>query len=355
MKKRNVLMLVCLSALGCEAMLAETDVTTTGGTANTIPVFTGTSAIGNSIMSQSGSVVSVDGAVNASSGYMIGGDNALTQSNTQQAVGVGYGALASSTGDYNTAAGWDALHVNGAGVANAAFGYVSLFKNTTGDYNTAFGPWTLYSNTSGGSNVAVGEQAGYYISSGSSNTAVGVNAGYSLTTGSYNIDIGAQVAGSASDSGVIRIGNSNQTSAYLAGVYGVTTGTTGVEVYVDASGQLGTKSSSIRYKEDVRDMDDASGGLFRLRPVTYRYKQPYADGSKPIDYGLIAEEVAEVYPDMVSKNASGQIETVQYSKLTPMLLNEVQKQHQLLEQQAETIRLLEQRLTALESPSQAAK
>jgi hypothetical protein len=149
---------------------------------------------------------------------------------------------------------------------------------------------------------------------------------------------------------VIRIGSTSQNSFYAAGVYGVTTALTGaVEVFVDSAGQLGTKSSSIRFKEDVHDMADASDGLLQLRPVTYRYKQAYADGSQPVDYGLIAEEVAQVYPDLVARNASGQIETVQYSKLTPMLLNEVQKQHQLVEQQAETIRLLEKRLAALET------
>lgn len=141
----------------------------------------------------------------------------------------------------------------------------------------------------------------------------------------------------------------------------------GVPVYINSSGQLGTVNSSIRFKEDVHDMGDASSGIFRLRPVTYRYKQPYVDGSKPIDYGLIAEEVAKVYPDLVVKAADGQIQTVQYQKLTPMLLNELQKQHQLLEQQqqviaqqgeairelkeqqAETMQMLEKRLAVLEA------
>jgi polyhydroxyalkanoate synthesis regulator phasin len=106
---------------------------------------------------------------------------------------------------------------------------------------------------------------------------------------------------------------------------------------------MGTISSSRRYKEDIHDMADASRNLFRLRPVTFRYKKPYSDGSKPIDYGLIAEEVNEIYPDLVVKNKEGQIETVQYQKLTPMLLNEVQKQHGELHQQSETIRHLEER------------
>ncbi|MFN7978675.1 MAG: tail fiber domain-containing protein, partial [Vicinamibacterales bacterium] len=94
-----------------------------------------------------------------------------------------------------------------------------------------------------------------------------------------------------------------------------------------STGQLGTVNSSRRFKEDIQDMGEASSGLMRLRPVTYRYSKAYADGSKPIDYGLIAEEVAEIYPDLVVKTADGQIETVQYQKVNAMLLNEVQKQH----------------------------
>jgi hypothetical protein len=97
--------------------------------------------------------------------------------------------------------------------------------------------------------------------------------------------------------------------------------------------QLGTVLSSRRYKEDIHDMRDASNGLLRLRPVTFRYKQPIKDGSKPLDYGLIAEEVGEVYPDLVVKNADGEVETIQYHKLTPMLLNELQKQHARFEEQ----------------------
>jgi hypothetical protein len=115
-------------------------------------------------------------------------------------------------------------------------------------------------------------------------------------------------------------------------------------VVIDSNGQLGTMSSSQRFKEDIRGMGDASSGLPRLRPVTFRYKQPYQDGSKPIDYGLIAEEVAQVYPDLAVKGPDGKMQTVQYQKLTPMLLNELQKQ-------AAQIRLLEERLAALEALS----
>jgi hypothetical protein len=113
-------------------------------------------------------------------------------------------------------------------------------------------------------------------------------------------------------------------------------------VVIDSNGQLGTTSSSRRFKEDIEDMGAASRDLMRLRPVTYRYKQPFADGSKPIQYGLIAEEVAEVYPDLVAHSADGKIETVKYQVLDSMLLNELQRQ------QAEICRL-EERLATLEA------
>lgn len=123
----------------------------------------------------------------------------------------------------------------------------------------------------------------------------------------------------------------------------------GVAVYINSSGQLGTVNSSIRFKEDVHDMDDASSAIYRLRPVTFRYKQPYADSSRPVEYGLIAEEVAKVYPDLVVKGANGKIQTVQYQKLTPMLLNELQKQHRILQRMKKTIEQQEQTIQLLQT------
>ena len=120
-----------------------------------------------------------------------------------------------------------------------------------------------------------------------------------------------------------------QNSFFAAGVRGITTGNSNaIPVVIDYDGQLGTVSSSRRLKEDIHDMGDTSSGLLRLRPVTFRYRKPFADGSKPIEYGLIAEEVAEVYPDLVAHSADGQIETVKYQVLDSMLLNELQKEDQ---------------------------
>jgi hypothetical protein len=194
-------------------------------------------------------------------------------------------------------------------------------------------------NSTGSNNIAVGYLAATHVSGGNSN----------------NIHISSQ--GATNDSGTIRIGTpGTQTSYFAAGIRGVTTGNNdAIPVVIDSNGQLGTVSSSTRFKEDIHDMDTASSGLLRLRPVTFRYQKPFADGSKPIQYGLVAEEVAEVYPDLVARSADGQIETVKYQVLDSMLLNELQKEHLQVQQQAETIQRLESRLAALEEALRSGK
>jgi hypothetical protein len=157
--------------------------------------------------------------------------------------------------------------------------------------------------------------------------------------------------GTSTDNGVIRIGTSGtQGSFFAAGISGVTTGlNNAVPVVIDSNGQLGTISSSRRFKEDIHDMGEASEGLMRLRPVTFRYQKAFADGSKPLQYGLVAEEVAEVYPDLVTHSADGQIETVKYQVLDSMLLNEVQKQQGLIRQQQMEIDGLKEELEKVQA------
>jgi hypothetical protein len=297
------------------------------------------------------------------------GQGALASNTTGWAnTAVGRVALFSNTsGNGNTATG-PALYSNTTGSANTATGDGALWSNTTGPENTAVGWSALFSNTMGGGNTAIGESALFSNTSGIANTATGDGALWSNTTGNNNIAIGYQAAinvtggnnihigntGSASDSGTIRIGSSTsvdcgfgpcgpQTSFFAAGIRGTTTANNDpVPVLIDSAGQLGTVSSSRRFKEDIQDMGDATNGLMRLRPVTFRYQKPFADGSKPIQYGLIAEEVAEVYPDLVVHSADGQIETVRYQVLDSMLLNELQRLSK--ENQA-----LQERLSRLEA------
>jgi hypothetical protein len=207
--------------------------------------------------------------------------------------------------------------------------------------------------TSGGANTAIGPQAPQNLTQGFYNVAIGNQAGINLNApvNTGNIDIGN--AGMSADAYTIRIGNETHSAFYAGGIYGVNLG--GSPVSITSSGQLSSASSSRRYKEDIHDMSEASRGLMDLRPVTFRYKKAAEDGSKPLQYGLIAEEVAEVYPDLVVYNKDGQPDAVQYQMLPSMLLNEVQKQYQHARQQDETIQhqneligKLEARLAALD-------
>ena len=223
-----------------------------------------------------------------------------------------------TTGSFNTANGFYALRFNTGGVANTANGSNALNDNTTGYNNTGTGRHALNDNTIGSNNTALGAFAGLYY-----------------TTGDYNIVIGADNWGVADESYTTRLGdNAYQTRAFIGGIRGAATGVAdAVNVVIDSSGQLGTVSSSRRYKEDIQDMGEVSGRLLDLRPVTFRYKEAYENGEKPLDYGLIAEEVAEVFPELVVYNEEGQPETVKYRLLSSMLLNELQKQYQVNNQQ----------------------
>lgn len=248
---------------------------------------------------------------------------------------VGYNALnanqPTNTGDgiQNTAVGSQVLQANTNGSGNTATGFKALSANVTGALNTADGYLALHLSTGGLANTALGAYAGSGYQGGSFNVAVGQTAGATTTSGNYNIDIGN--SGGVGDSGTTRIGDSNETRTFISGIRGVTTGlANAIPVVIDGAGQLGTVSSSIRFKRDVADMGDASSRLMELRPVTFHYKsQP--DG--PLQFGLIAEEVDKVMPELVVRDASGQIETVAYHELPAMLLNEMQKQQATIKAQ----------------------
>ena len=239
------------------------------------------------------------------------------------------------TGSYNTAAGGYALGGNTTGSNNTAYGYEALGANDSGTYNIATGSRAMAFNATGSYNTAVGVNALGTNQGGSNNIAVGVNAGYYIRGSRYNIDIGN--VGAATDVGLIRLGTSGQqTATYIAGI--ANAHVTGSAVYITSTGQLGVIASSERYKTAVAPMGSATGRLKELRPVTFRLK---ADSKAGRQYGLIAEEVAKVYPELVIRNESGQAEGVRYEELTPMLLNEVQRQQQELAELKEKVAELE--------------
>ncbi len=257
------------------------------------------------------------------------------------------------SGNLNTANGYGALGNNDSGNGNTANGVQALQTNSSGNYNTASGYTALSRNMSGGFNTALGESALFYNSTGSRNVALGYQAGFNLTTGNDNIDIVNE--GVAAESGTIRIGDPVlQTLTFIAGIVGATSAS-GVPVLIDSNGQLGTTPSSARFKDNIRDMGEESQGLLRLRPVSFRYK-PELDPMGLEQYGLVAEEVAEVYPDLVTCDDAGQPQAVRYHFLVPMLLNEVQRDRKTIEEQrlameAHRLRVqkLEDRLERLEA------
>ncbi len=252
---------------------------------------------------------------------------------------IGQGALSANTsGGSNTAIGMEALFVNTIGSGNTATGWAALVQNQSGTNNVANGLQALSLNTTGFNNVAVGQFSLFGNVSGARNIGVGSQAGFSIK-GNDNIAIGN--AGDPADNGTIRIGTATpggpagpHTRTFIAGINGVTTGLPGIPVLVDINGQLGTISSSRRYKDDIEDMAAASEGLMQLRPVTFHYKADQNPAGKTLHYGLIAEEVAAVYPGLVAYSADGRVETVLYQNLPPMLLNEYQKQQRTIQAQA---------------------
>ncbi len=256
----------------------------------------------------------------------------------------GYFALYNNTtGMNNVAVGTQSLHSNSTGGFNTAIGRVALFENTQGNGNVGLGASALQLNSEGDNNTALGHSAGYYLT-GSDNIVIGGFAGHGLRAGGRNIVIGA--AGESGDAGVIRLGTAgNQMKAFVAGVFGVTTGGSPTAVMVDANGQLGTVSSSRRYKEDIAPLVDAGRLIDSLKPVSFRYKKATSNGAKPIQYGLIAEEVEQVAPELVVYGADGQVETVAYQMLIPILLSELENQREINKQQEAKL----ERLNSLES------
>jgi trimeric autotransporter adhesin len=293
------------------------------------------------------------GAENTASGVRALNSNTTGAYNTASGVRA---LISNTTGGFNTASGADALHFNTTGAYNTASGFHALLSNTTGELNIASGAYALFFNSSGSNTAAVGSLALYNSTTGTNNAAVGYKALYANTTGNYgtalgyealynsqaglgnigvgpfagrnivqgqlNIDIGSW--GTADESNTIRIGIPQyHRTTYIAGI-GNSAIAGGTPVVVNlTTGQLGYAGSSERYKTDISSLGSATSRLAKLRPVQFRIK---ADPNGAIQYGLIAEEVDKVYPELVIRDNEGKIQGVRYDELAPMLLNEMQKQ-----------------------------
>ena len=248
---------------------------------------------------------------------------------------VGFDSLFNNTsGDENTALGMNSLLNNTIGSGNTALGLSALSANTSGSDNIATGGSALAVNTTGSENVAIGSFALFSNTSGSNNIALGPLAGLNLTIGSSNIDIGS--AGVAGESKTIRIGiTGTQRATYIAGISGAPVAN-GVDVMIDSTGRLGTRVSSQRFKERVQPMAKSSEAILALKPVTFRYKKELDPKAIP-QFGLVAEDVAEVDPDLVAKDDQGKPYTVRYEAVNAMLLNEFLKERKRAEEQAKKV------------------
>ena len=332
------------TAIGAEALWSNrngSDNTASGYRA----LFSNTTGSNNTATGASALHNNSTGFDNTAQGHLALSSNTTGVANTAS----GSRALATNTeGSRNTAIGVDALDSNTAGELNTSTGADSLYSNTIGVENTASGYAALYRNTSGRYNTAIGKEAMHNNDSGYRNVALGFQAGYAMT-GSDNITIGAGNQGKSTESNVTRIGSkSYQGKAFIAGISGIKTGLAAAKtVFIDANGQLGTIKSSRVYKEDIHPMGGASERLLALQPVTFRYKEAYDDGSKPVEFGLIAEDVAEVFPELVVRDSEGKPETVRYDLIATLLLNEFEKERAIVQAQAERIAELEKQTEGL--------
>src|SRR6266545_3838129 len=289
-----------------------------------------------------------EGDFNTANGSPALVNNTAGDDNT--AIGA-FALQSNTTGDQNTATGVQALSSNTTGIVNTATGYQALQSNTNGTSNTADGVGALQDTTTGGGNTATGYQALLHNDSGDYNTAIGLFALGSLTTGGNNTGLGRSAGTSVTTADhVICIGDNVSganvsNSCYIGSIFGQTS-SSGAAVFINNSGKLGTTTSSRRFKEEIKRMDTASEALFALQPVTFRYKKEI-DPQSISQFGLVAEEVEKINPDLVVRDKEGKPYTVRYDAVNAMLLNEFLKVHRKVEEQEKTMAELKSGMTAL--------
>jgi hypothetical protein len=268
---------------------------------------------GNTAEGQNALLNLTSGGFNTAVGFLSLSSNTVGSFNTA----VGAGTLLANTGDQNTATGAGALLSNSTGVQNTANGAFALFSNTEGANNTAIGASALQTNTAGSFNTAMGDAALHENTVGNLNIAVGVGAGQNVTTASNVICIGLP-------------GQNVSFSCYIGQIFGLTS-SGGTAVFINSEGKLGTTTSSRRFKEEIQPMDSASEALFALKPVTFHYRKDIDSGGKS-QFGLVAEDVEKLNPDLVVCDKDGKPYSVRYDQVNAMLLNEFLKEHRKVQQ-----------------------
>jgi len=334
------------TVLGDDALLSNTGIDNTAIGSNALKTnMTGNfnTAIGffalfNNTIGQDDTAIGYNALLNNSVGIWntaIGSRALFSNTEGYGNTATGYLALSNNTfGEDNMANGYQALAFNTEGDDNTAAGADALLQNTTGNFNTANGDSALLNNTTGSSNTAIGHVALARSTTGSFNIALGKNAGSRITTGSKNIDIGNP--GMDGDDNKIRIGTTGtHMASFIAGISGVTV-PDGVGVIVGTDGKLGTVVSSERFKDSIKPMDKASEAILALQPVTFHYKRELDPAGIP-QFGLVAEEVEKVNPDLVARDAQGKPYTVRYEAVNAMLLNEFLKEHQTVQELKEQV------------------
>ncbi len=302
----------------------------------------GCDASNNTFLGEEALVNNTTGFQNTATGWFALSSNTTGTNNT--ATG-STALLNNTTGNVNTATGSGALQNNTTGDQNTATGDFALLSNTTGNNNTAHGLAALEDNETGNDNTAIGTNALLLNRGGSNNIALGSSAGLNLTTGNDNIYIG-NAGLSSSENAKIRIGTTGvQGRTFIAGISGVTV-PAGVGVIVGTDGKLGTVVSSERFKAEIKPMDKASEAILALKPVTFRYKHDLDPDGIP-QFGLVAEEVEKVNPDLVARDEHGKPYAVRYDAVNAMLLNEFLKEHRKNEEQEATIARQQKQIEAL--------
>jgi hypothetical protein len=340
MKNRNLIFAAILSALVCFAFLPGARAICNEGCGSNFNTFEGenalisdTTGLANTAFGWYTLFANTDGSFNTAVGA-----GALDLNNGTENTAAGVAALLlNATGSFNNAVGSTALEFNSTGFFNNAVGRGALQSNVDGSQNNALGDLALFLNTSGGSNTAVGDDALFNNVDGSNNVAVGDEAGTSIVSASNMVAIGAPGAGPYAD-----ISN----TCFIGSIYNqpVSDSGTAQDTYVDQFNVLGFLPSSRRVKHDIKPMDKASEALLAFKPVTFKYN---SDKTGKTQYGLIAEDVAEVAPDLVFRDTNGDVQTVRFEQVGMMLLNEFLKEHNKVEQLQATVALQQKGMEVL--------